>query len=933
MGISSPTPPEPGETSPPDTARPNGATRGSNIVPMPVPEPKTRGGSKKGKTASIVPLLPQPAAKANSTGPLNGAHHAERHAAPCDTEGSSPNADDAGAALDDQPEPEAAVDKLEAVRDCLALYHEVAAGLDGVFVLTVVDRPVIDHTGREKEGKARPQKFAIGDVEGMAAEAVARSAVGNVYFAPAVLRKDLPRGSRGKFEDIVAILGAVIDDDGDTGKRALRPPGIEPSIEVTTSTVPVVNQQPHFVYTRPLAPAEGAGLAELLHRKCGGDSGTGDGSHCWRLPQTLNYPNAKKINERGRPSEPQPVQLTGGTFERVDPDEFRVALEAMPDREPPRGGAEGSDDTYSGGETDREAILARLPHDLRELMAREKGKNGDRSDHCFGVMQRLMEFGLTDDEIRIVAEGEPFAAKFSSRGDLDEEIRRARAKWKANGAKTDRRTDHRLWGEIDLSVCERSQVNPPVVSTDGFGLLGPWIDAAAEAAAAPVDYVALSALSAVSGMVGGRRWVSPWDGWREPCIIWGILVGDPSVNKTPAKDEIHTAVVTAEEEKGKGFPALEAKYEADVVAAKALKKAWERRVEKALKEGKKPPTMPQGAMEPKRPIRPRSWVVNVTTEKLFRIMSDDPGGVLAWNDELAGLIGSFDRYGGGGMDRAAWLECYGGRPYRLDRVKDGTIDVPCTAAAVLGTIQPDRLNTLVLGGDNDGFASRFLYAWPEPRLRKRPKRAPDRELILKTFRRLAGLRYAPGDPHILALDKKAANAFEHWWTGEHSRDIAAASGVLAEAYSKMSGGVLRIALALEYIWWATSPREASEPKVVSYKALSYALILIDEWAKPMAARALAEASIPRAQLQAMVLARWIRANKVETFNARTALRKHRPELPGIRETKDMDEACTALVEACWIRPAGTRQGGTKGRRSKDFEVNPALREKSASTGP
>src|SRR5262249_53104841 len=99
-------------------------------------------------------------------------------------------------------------------------------------------------------------------------------------------------------------------------------------------------------------------------------------------------------------------------------------------------------------------------------------------------------------------------------------------------------------------------------------------------------------------------------------------------------------------------------------------------------------------------------LTNVTTEKLARIMSDDPGGVVAWTDELAGLIGSFDRYGGGGMDRAFWLECYGGRPYRLDRVKDGTIDVPCTAAAVLDSIQPDRLHSLVLSGDNDGFSSR-----------------------------------------------------------------------------------------------------------------------------------------------------------------------------------------------------------------------------------
>ena len=385
---------------------------------------------------STIPII---STTASSTGPLNGAHPAERQAARIirDTEGGSLNGNGADPHALDDAEPETTVDQLEAVRDTLALYHQTADSLEGkgVFVLTVVDRPVIDpKTGKEKECKARPQRFAVGDVGGMAAEAVARSATGNVYFAPAVLRPDLPPGARGKFEDIVAVLGSVIDDDGDTGKRALRPAGVEPSIEVTTSTVPVVNRQLHFVYTRPVSPAEGAELAELLYRKCGGDTGTKDSAHCWRLPQTENYPNAVKRG-RGRPSEPQPVQLTGGSFEPVDPDALKQRLEAMPDLRPPAHKAQAKGDNNTGGSIDRDAILKSVPSALRDLMAQEKGKRGDRSDHCFRVMQELMEIGLTDDEIRIVAEGEPFAGKFTSRGDIDEEIGRVRAKWEGKGAK------------------------------------------------------------------------------------------------------------------------------------------------------------------------------------------------------------------------------------------------------------------------------------------------------------------------------------------------------------------------------------------------------------------------------------------------------------------------------------------------------------------
>jgi len=151
------------------------------------------------------------------------------------------------------------------------------------------------------------------------------------------------------------------------------------------------------------------------------------------LPGTKNHPNKKKINERGRPSEPQDVKLTGGSFQRIDPDALRLALESMPDLHQPRasrvanGDARGS---YTGGSTDRNEIIARLPGDVNDLVETEiiEGE-GDRSALSFRTMMVLMEHGLTDDEIRLVAKDAPFAAKFRERGDLDEEIDRVRAKW------------------------------------------------------------------------------------------------------------------------------------------------------------------------------------------------------------------------------------------------------------------------------------------------------------------------------------------------------------------------------------------------------------------------------------------------------------------------------------------------------------------------
>ena len=59
-------------------------------------------------------------------------------------------------------------------------------------------------------------------------------------------------------------------------------------------------------------------LADLAKRKCGGDSGVKDIDHVWRVPSTFNHPNKAKL-ARGRPKEPQAVELIDGSMRLVIP--------------------------------------------------------------------------------------------------------------------------------------------------------------------------------------------------------------------------------------------------------------------------------------------------------------------------------------------------------------------------------------------------------------------------------------------------------------------------------------------------------------------------------------------------------------------------------------------------------------------------------------
>ncbi|MGA7325298.1 MAG: hypothetical protein WBX25_12615 [Rhodomicrobium sp.] len=308
----------------------------------------------------------------------------------------------------------------------LSLYHSVSEGASGAFVLSYTPSKV-------KEAGKRPlnvQRFAIGASAAMAAEARGRARHANVYFGPALMRKGLKPGERGKETDIQAVLALILEEDADTGKFVTLPDGMTPTFEIETSHRPWQNRHFHWVFDRPLPAKKAKELALLAHRKCGGDTGGKDVTHVWRVPETLNHPDWRKI-ERGRPEEPQPVRLIGGTLEPVNVEELRAALEAMPDLYPELKPGDGAE-WQAGGSEDVAGIMERLKAAVRNRIGQE-GK--DRSAHCFSTLLSLFEAGLTDAEALLVADKAPFAAKFWERGDLDNEISRVRLQWTRKGNK------------------------------------------------------------------------------------------------------------------------------------------------------------------------------------------------------------------------------------------------------------------------------------------------------------------------------------------------------------------------------------------------------------------------------------------------------------------------------------------------------------------
>jgi hypothetical protein len=215
-----------------------------------------------------------------------------------------------------------------------------------------------------------------------------------------------------------------------------------------------------------------------------------------------------------------------------------------------------------------------------------------------------------------------------------------------------------------------------------------------------------------------------------------------------------------------------AQHHRDAEAAKARDKAWRDTVRDATANGAASPARPADAEQPVPPPRPRVIAMDSSTEELQRMLAEAPRGLLYLRDELAGWLGSFDRYNGNGADRAFFLECWNGGTYVCDRVRyhGEPIRIEHASLAIIGGMVPDRLRKVLAGAD-DGLAARLMYIWPapmpiEPLADRGDNEAAQRRTILTgAARRLRALSMGADNhgtpvPKALRLDAEARVLFD-----------------------------------------------------------------------------------------------------------------------------------------------------------------------------
>lgn len=453
--------------------------------------------------------------------------------------------------------------------------------------------------------------------------------------------------------------------------------------------------------------------------------------------------------------------------------------------------------------------------------------------------------------------------------------------------------------------------------------LRPWLVDVSHRMQVPLEFVAGPAVIAAAMLVGGRVNIQPKaldTNYRESANLWGFIVGQPGVLKSPAVNEalVHLRAFEqeAQQENAKALSLhAKAKHEYETRRSLALAAVKKRKGKEGADEEDK------ALLEepPAEPNLERYIIINATKESLLKAHADNPNGLLVHHDELATFLTRLeDKHAA--EEREVFLQAWGGdQSYSVDRITRAGNYVSRLRLSVIGTTQPQRITPLVQSmSAKDGMLQRFQLAfWPDSSTEWRdPKSAPNLDAhsqAQSVYSRLRDLTFADdGKPRILRFSPKAQKRFDEWQL-QHENRVRSneMSSVLCQHVAKYRGLVPRLSLVFRMIDGGDDPIKSTHINM----AIAWARLLETH------AQRLYGAVIRQDVADAERIVKAVIEDRLgRSFTQRDV---HVKVFGGKGEAGNVTKAL-AVVEGCSIvRRVGLKTGG---RGSVLFTVNPLFKE-------
>lgn len=480
---------------------------------------------------------------------------------------------------------------------------------------------------------------------------------------------------------------------------------------------------------------------------------------------------------------------------------------------------------------------------------------------------------------------------------------------------------------------------PPVAPFDPELLpeaLRGWVADIAHRMQCPPDFPAVGAVVALSSLIGARAVVAPKarDDWRVVPNLWGLIVGRPGVKKSPALGEVLKPLHRLEATEREQWKAAHDAWEIDCkVAELAAKQNEKQALGVAAKDPKKARALLEPVDTPTEPHARRYMVNDATVEKLGELLTVNPWGVLVYRDELHGLLCSMDRQGQEGA-RGFYLTGYdGNQGHAVDRIGRGESYIPRVCLAMLGGIQPGKVQSYVReavagGASDDGLLQRFgLAVWPDvSREFQRVDQWPDtpaKQAAWAVFERLNQLQPATDtDPQEWRFTPEAQSIYWEWVepfeTEIRGEELHPA---LVSHLSKYSKLVPALALIFALVDTPDSGNVIQERELL--RALAWC-----DYLRTHAERLYAAAVIPETAGARLLLDK-IKAGKLcdgdgvllEAFTPRLVAVKH---WAGLGTPDAVRKAADLLADYGWLARVAVPSGAAGGRPSDRYLIHPML---------
>ena len=415
------------------------------------------------------------------------------------------------------------------------------------------------------------------------------------------------------------------------------------------------------------------------------------------------------------------------------------------------------------------------------------------------------------------------------------------------------------WPEIEPRLLHGNRPPPPRFPVERLPeAWRPWIEVQAQGLTG-ADYLAQGLLGAAAAVCGARVVADVTAQWREPLVLWQALVGEPSTGKTPALLLARGLVESIDPELAQITPAL------DMLARRAN----------------------------------------------FR-----ESGVTLWCDDLEEWLAAISRpedrrlaLAGWGGDAADLSHCEGYVPIEVNRFP----------LSIVGALQVDR-TARFLNSDVEGLASRFLYAWPVPRIDVVLGGArADHKAVCVLLDRLATLPGSRSAPHPLPLLDGARDRLQAI-VPLLRRFMCGTDGLEAAWIGKAPGTIVRLAGLLCLMEWAQQKRE-QPPAGVEEQHVERAHALWSDYFWPHAQAVFGHAGTTLAERQARRVARWLRRMRPDAVS-REEIRRE-----ALCQTVDADTA-EDLIERLHrygaLRPTAVETSRRRGPHKRRWAVNPDL---------